>query len=89
MYGPSIYNNAVPINLNYLGKIRSPYLFHLVKISPQNDRRSISRNVAHLGILVHDVINLFYYVLKSLAGRSLRYKVFSYQEIVLRYHIPA
>ena len=26
-----------------------------------NDARSISRNVAHLNILVHDVINLLYY----------------------------
>ena len=29
---------------------------------PTIDGRSISRNVAHLNILVHDVINLLYYV---------------------------
>ena len=28
---------------------------------PANDGRGISQNVAHLNMLVHDVINLFYY----------------------------
>ena len=28
---------------------------------PHHDGRSISRNVAHLNILVHDMINLLYY----------------------------
>ena len=37
MYGPSIYNDVVPIIDEYLRKMRLPYLFHLVKISCQND----------------------------------------------------
>ena len=43
-----------------LAKIRK---LEKTKIKWPDDGRSISRNVASLNILVHDVINLLYYVL--------------------------
>ena len=44
--------------MGYVSRDTSP-------IMGPDDGRSISRNVAHLNILVHDMINLLYYNLRS------------------------
>ena len=45
---------------SYTNHLRFSLRCHHNKILP-DDGRSISRNVAHLNLLVHDMINLLYY----------------------------
>ena len=58
------------IILQRAGKLLQQERIHMNHVIGFNfwpdDGRSISRNVAHLNILVHDVINLLYYGLSSL-----------------------
>ena len=57
------HNKILPKDLQLKSRIkteRSKIILQRAGKKP-DDGRSISRNVAHLNILVHDVINLLYY----------------------------
>ena len=60
MYIKTHYGETILAKIRKLEKTMIKYSSYTNHLQP-DDGRSISRNVAHLNILVHDMINLLYY----------------------------